>query len=72
MRKCSICKEHVQKDEYEEHKIVEYADSICAFYHKTFPKTEYESNIKNCSKKLYECQYCELFMNQNEWKDHEY
>ena len=72
VRKCSICKEPVQKDEYEEHKSVEHADPICAFCHKAFPNTEYDSHIKNCSKKLYECQYCGLFMNQNELKDHEY
>ena len=72
VRKCSICKEPVQKDEYEEHRSVEHADPICAFCHKAFPNTEYDSHIKNCSKKLYECQYCGLFMNQNELKDHEY
>ena len=40
VRKCSICKEPVQKDEYEEHKSVEHADPICAFCHKAFPNTE--------------------------------
>ena len=53
VRKCSICKEPVQKDEYEEHKSVEHADPICAFCHKAFPNTEYDSHIKNCSKKLW-------------------
>jgi len=70
VRKCSICKEPVQKDEYEEHKSVEHADPICAFCHKAFPNTEYDSHIKNCSKKLYECQYCGLFMNPSELKDY--
>ena len=72
VRKCSICKEPVQKDEYEEHKILEHQKPKCTFCHLSFSNEELEEHIKNCSKKLYECQYCGLYMNKNELAEHEY
>ena len=70
--KCSVCNEPIQKDEYEEHKLLDHPEPKCSFCHLTFPSSELESHIKTCSKKLSECQYCGLFMNENELKDHKY
>ena len=72
VRKCSICNEPVQKDEYEEHKILEHPKPKCTFCQLSFSNDELEEHIKNCSKKLYECQYCGLYMNKNELTEHEY
>ena len=72
VRKCSICNEPVQKDEYEEHKILEHPKPKCSFCQISFSNEELEEHIKNCSKKLYECQYCGLYMNKNELTEHEY
>ena len=52
VRKYSICKEPVQKNEYEGHKSIEHAVPNCASCHKAFPNTYYESHIKNFSKKI--------------------
>ena len=72
VRKCSICDEPVQIDEYNEHKIVVHPDIKCEFCGNIFPNIEYNSHLKICSKKLWECKYCGLYMNKNELKEHEY
>ena len=72
VRKCSICNEPIQKDEYEEHKLLDHPKPKCTFCHLEFPDSEIESHLKICPKKLYECQYCGLYMNKNELNDHEY
>ena len=72
VRKCSICNEPIQKDEYEEHKLLDHPKPKCTFCHLDFPNSEIESHLKICPKKLYECQYCGLYMNKNELNDHEY
>ena len=72
VRKCSICKEPIQKDEYEEHKLLDHPNPKCKFCHLTFSSSELENHILNCQKKLFECKYCGLFMNKNELNDHEY
>lgn len=72
VRKCSICEEPVQIDEYKEHKEVSHPDIKCAFCGQIFKNSEYSSHEKNCSKKLFECKYCGLYMKDNELKDHEY
>ena len=72
VRKCSLCEEPVQIDEYEEHRLTAHPDIKCSFCGNTFRNKEYNSHLKNCSKKLFECKYCGLFMNKNELNDHEY
>ena len=72
IRKCSICNEPIQKDEYDEHKLLDHPLPKCTFCHITLPEKELESHLKTCTKKLYECKYCGLYMNQNELKEHEY
>ena len=72
VRKCSICNEPIQKDEYEEHKLLDHPNPKCTFCHLTFSQEEIENHLLNCQKKLYECKYCGLFMNKNELNDHEY
>jgi len=72
VRKCSICEEPVQIDEYPEHKNQKHSEFNCERCGKTFPSTHYNSHLKTCSKKLIECQYCGLPMDQNELREHEY
>ena len=72
VRKCSICEEPVQIDEYPEHKMVSHPDKKCEFCGNIFKYKEYNSHLKTCSKKLYECHYCGLYMNKNELEGHEY
>ena len=72
VRKCSICKEPIQIEEYDEHKALDHPDIKCTFCQESFKNTEYDSHLKTCSKKLYECKYCGLFVSKNELKDHEY
>ena len=72
VRKCSICEEPVQIDEYNEHKNLKHTEMKCEQCGKKFPPQEYNSHLKTCSKKLMECQYCGLFLDQNELRDHEY
>ena len=72
VRKCSICDEPVQIDEYEEHKIVSHPDKKCEFCGNIFKNKEYNAHLKTCSKKLFECHYCGLYMNKNELEGHEY
>ena len=36
VRKCSICNEPIQKDEYEEHKLLDHPNPKCKFCHLTF------------------------------------
>ena len=72
VRKCSICKEPIQIDEYNEHKFVSHPDKNCDFCGLILSNNEYDEHFKTCSKKLFDCKYCGLFMNKNELKDHEY
>ena len=72
VRKCSICNEPVQKDEYEEHKNLKHTEQKCEKCGKSFTTANYDSHLKSCSKKLVECQYCGLFLEPNELKEHEY
>ena len=72
VRKCSICQEPIQKDEYEEHKIIDHPKPKCEFCQLELSNEDLEEHKKNCTKKLYECQYCGLYMNKNELNDHEY
>ena len=72
VRKCSICDEPVQIDEYKEHKNLKHTEMKCEQCGKNFPPSQYNSHLKSCSKKLVECQYCGLFLDKNELKDHEY
>ena len=72
VRKCSICDEPVQIDEYTEHKNLKHTELNCEKCGKKFPAAHINSHLKSCSKKLIECKYCGLYMDQNELKDHEY
>ena len=72
VRKCSICEEPIQIDEYDEHKSMIHPDVKCEFCGKVFGNKEYNSHLKECSKKLDACQYCGLYMSKNEIKEHEY
>ncbi len=72
VRKCSICEEPIQIDEYDEHKNIIHPDIKCEFCGKVFGNKEYNSHLKECSKKLEACRYCELYMNKSEIKEHEY
>lgn len=72
VRKCSICEEPIQIDEYNEHKILSHPDKKCEFCGFIFANKEYDAHYKTCSKKLFDCQYCGLYMNKSELKDHEY
>ena len=72
VRKCSICNEPIQKDEYDEHKIIEHPKPKCDFCQLEFSKDDIDEHKKICTKKLYECQYCGLYMNKNELNEHEY
>ena len=72
VRKCSICEEPVQIDEYPEHKNIKHTDLNCEKCGKKFPAEKYNSHLKSCSKKLVECKFCGLFLEQNELKEHEY
>lgn len=72
VRKCSICNEPIQIDEYSEHKNLKHIDLNCKRCGKKFPADKYDSHLKSCSKKLVECKFCGLFLEQNELKEHEY
>ena len=72
VRKCSICEEPVQIDEYNEHKILKHSEKSCEKCGKKFPASQFIAHLKSCSKKLIECQYCGLPMEPNEIKEHEY
>ena len=72
VRKCSVCDEPVQVDEYAEHKNLKHTELSCEKCGKKFPAAHFNSHLKSCSKKMTECQYCGLFMDQNELKEHEY
>ena len=72
VRKCSVCDEPVQIDEYAEHKNLKHTELSCEKCGKKFPAAHFNSHLKSCSKKMTECQYCGLFMDQNELKEHEY
>ena len=72
VRKCSLCDEPIQIDEYEEHKIISHPDIKCTFCGKIFRNLEYNSHEKICTKKLIECKYCGLYMKEKELKEHEY
>ena len=71
-RKCSICKEPVQKDEYEEHKKENHAKVNCDLCGKPFDKSVLEEHKGKCSKKLLNCAYCGLSLAKDEIKQHEY
>ena len=72
VRKCSICNEPIQKEEYDEHKLLDHPKPKCTFCHLTFSPGELETHIETCTKKLFECKYCGLYMNKNELQEHEY
>jgi hypothetical protein len=72
VRKCSICEEPVQIDEYAEHKNLKHSEKSCEKCGKKFPASHFDAHLKSCSKKLIECQYCGLPMDPNEIREHEY
>ena len=72
VRKCSICDEPIQIDEYNEHKIISHPDKKCEFCGFIFANKEYDSHLKICPKKMFDCKYCGLFMNKTELNEHEY
>ena len=70
IRKCSICKEPVQVDEYNEHKIMKHKKEKCESCGQSFLMAELKTH--QCSKKMVECKYCGLYMDLNELNEHEY
>ena len=72
IRKCSICNEPIQVDEYKEHKNFVHGDKKCEFCQKKFPEEEYNSHLSKCPNKLYSCKYCGLFLTKQELSNHEY
>ena len=70
IRKCPECKEPVQIDELEEHKMMKHQKQKCEKCGQMFLPPELKTHV--CTKKMVECQYCGLFMDKNELHDHEY
>ena len=70
IKKCEICKEPIQVDEYEEHKILKHSKQKCTTCGQSFIVEELKNH--KCTKKMLECQYCGLFLDKNELQDHEY
>ena len=70
IRKCDICKEPIQIDELEEHKIMKHQKQKCPDCGQSFLLPELKTH--KCPKKMVECQYCGLFVDKNELNDHEY
>ena len=74
VRKCSICEEPIQIDEYEEHKKIKHSDKVCIKCGTKYPEKTFSEHFKSCSKKskeLKECQYCGLPLEPNELNEHE-
>lgn len=72
MRRCSICKEPIQKDEYEEHKKENHRKEKCNYCGKLIEKNKFEEHKGKCSKKLKECSYCGLSLSNDELHSHEH
>lgn len=72
MRRCSICNEPIQKDEYEDHKKENHSKEKCNYCGKLIEKNKFEEHRGKCSKKLKECAYCGLFLASDELHSHEH
>ena len=71
-RKCSICDEPIQIDEYEEHKNKFHLKVQCAFCGKEMSEKLLNEHKKTCSDKFVNCKYCDLALSLELLNDHEY
>ena len=71
-RKCSICDEPIQIDEYEEHKNKFHLKVQCAFCGKEMSEKLLNEHKKTCSDKFVNCKYCDLALSLELLNEHEY
>ena len=71
-RKCSICEEPIQIDEYEEHKNKSHLKVKCEFCGKEMGEKLINEHKKTCSERLVNCKYCDLSLPLECLNDHEY
>ncbi len=71
-RKCSICEEPIQIDEYEEHKNKTHLKVKCEFCGKEMGEKLIKEHKKTCSEHLVSCKYCELSLPLELLNEHEY
>ncbi len=71
-RKCSICEEPIQIDEYEEHKNKAHLKVKCEFCGKEMGEKLIKEHKKTCSEHLVNCKYCELSLPLELLNEHEY
>ena len=72
IKKCTICKQPVLVEEYEDHMDDCHQEVECEFCKKTFSNADIEAHKRKCDCQLVYCTYCEMKVPKREQKEHEY